>query len=41
MFYIILILLNIIIISSGYIVYKRKLKQKINIETKNYIEENK
>lgn len=41
MFYIILIILNIIIISSAYIVYKRKLQQKIDFESKKYIEENK
>ena len=41
MLYIILIILNIIILSSGYIVYKRKLNQKISIESKKYIEENK
>ena len=38
---IILIILNIILIFSGYIIYKRKLQQRINIETKRYIEENK
>ena len=39
--YIILIILNIILLTSGFIVYKRKLQQKINIESKKYIEENK
>ena len=41
MLYIILIILNIIILSSGYVVYKRKLQQKIDKESKKYIEENK
>ena len=41
MFYIILIILNIIILSCGYFIYKRKLQQKINIESKKYIEKNK
>ena len=40
MFYIILIILNIIILSSAYIVYRRKLQQKINSESKKYIQEN-
>ena len=41
MFYIILIIINIILLSSAYIIYKRKLQQKINIESKKYIEKNK
>ena len=41
MFYIILIILNIIILSCGYIVYKRKLDKNIYFETKRYIEQNK
>ena len=41
MIYIILIILNIIILSSGYIIYKRKLQQKIDFESKKYIRENK
>ena len=39
--YILIILLNIIILSSAYIVYKRKLQQKIQSECKKYIEKNK
>ena len=41
MIYIILIILNIIILSSAYIIYKRKLQWKINFESKKYIRENK
>ena len=41
MFYIVLIILNIVILLSGYIIYKRKLKQKIYFESKKYIEQNK
>lgn len=41
MFYIILIVLNIIILSTLYIKYKRKLKYKLDIESKKYIEKNK
>ena len=41
MIYIILIILNIIILSSAYIIYKRKLQQKIEFESKKYIRENK
>ena len=41
MIYIILIILNIIILSSGYIIYKRKLQQKIEFESKKYVRENK
>ena len=41
MIYIILIILNIIILSSAYIMYKRKLRQKIEFESKKYIQENK
>ena len=41
MIYIILIILNIIILSSAYIIYKRKLQQKIEFESKKYIQENK
>ena len=41
MIYIILIILNIIILSSAYIIYKRKLQQKIDFESKKYIRENK
>ena len=41
MIYIILIILNIIILSSTYIIYKRKLQQKIEFESKKYIQENK
>ena len=41
MIYIILIILNIIILSSAYIIYKRKLRQKIEFESKKYIQENK
>ena len=41
MIYIILIALNIIILSSAYIIYKRKLRQKIEFESKKYIQENK
>ena len=41
MIYIILIILNIIILSSGYVIYKRKLRQKIEFESKKYIQENK
>ena len=41
MIYIILIILNIIILSSAYIIYKRKLRQKIDFESKKYIQENK
>lgn len=40
MIYIILIF-NIIILSSIYIIYKRKLRQRIEYETKRYIQENK
>ena len=40
MFYIIIIILNIILLSGLYISYKKKLKQKIDIESKKYIEEN-
>ena len=36
-----IIILNIILIFSGFIIYKRKLQQKIDIESKKYIEENK
>ena len=39
--YIILIIVNIILLTSGFIVYKRKLQQRINTEAKKYIEENK
>ena len=39
--YIILIIVNIVLLTSGYIVYKRKLQQRINTEAKKYIEENK
>lgn len=39
--YIILIIVNIILLTSSYIVYKRKLQQRINTEAKKYIEENK
>lgn len=41
MIYIILIILNIIILSSAYIIYKRKLQQKIEFESKKYVRENK
>ena len=41
MFYIILIILNIIILSCGYIIYKRKLNKNIQFETKKYIQQNK
>lgn len=41
MIYVVLIILNIIILSSGYIIYKRKLRQKIESESKRYIQENK
>ena len=41
MIYVVLIILNIIILSSGYIIYKRKLRQKIEFESKKYIRENK
>ena len=41
MIYIILIILNIIILSSAYIIYKRKLQQKLEFESKKYIQENK
>ena len=41
MIYVILIILNIIILSSAYIIYKRKLQQKIDFESKKYIQENK
>ena len=41
MIYIIFIILNIIILSSVYIIYKRKLRQKIEFESKKYIQENK
>lgn len=41
MIYVILIILNIIILSSAYIIYKRKLQQKIEFESKKYIRENK
>ena len=41
MFYIILIILNIIILSTLYIKYKRKLKYKLEFESKKYIEKNK
>ena len=41
MFYIILIILNIIILSGAYIIYKRKLDKNIYFETKKYIEKNK
>ena len=41
MIYIILVILNIIILSSAYIIYKRKLRQKIEFESKKYIQENK
>lgn len=41
MIYIILIILNIIILSSAYIICKRKLQQKIEFESKKYIQENK
>ena len=41
MIYIILIILNIIILLSAYIIYKRKLQQKIDFESKKYIRENK
>ena len=39
--YVIIILINIILLFSGYIIYKRKLKQKLEKESKKYIEENK
>ena len=39
--YIFIILLNIVILFSAYIVYKRKLQQKIQNECKKYIEKNK
>ena len=39
--YVILIILNTIILLSGYIIYKRKLRQKIEFESKKYIRENK
>ena len=39
--YIILIIVNITLLTSGFIVYKRKLQQRINTEAKKYIEENK
>lgn len=39
--YIILIIVNIVLLTSGFIVYKRKLQQRINTEAKKYIEENK
>jgi hypothetical protein len=41
MFYIILIILNIVILSGAYIIYKRKLDKNIYFETKKYIEKNK
>ena len=41
MIYIILIILNIIILSSAYIIYKRKLQQKLEFESKKYVQENK
>ena len=41
MIYVVLIILNIIILSSGYIIYKRKLRQKVEFESKRYIQENK
>ena len=41
MIYVILIILNIIILSSAYIIYKRKLQQKIEFESKKYVRENK
>ena len=41
MIYVILIILNIFILSSAYIIYKRKLQQKIEFESKKYIQENK
>ena len=41
MIYVILIILNIIILSSAYIIYKRNLQQKIEFESKKYIRENK
>ena len=41
MFYIILIILNIAILSGAYIIYKRKLDKSIYYETKRYIEQNK
>ena len=41
MIYVILIILNIIILSSAYIINKRKLQQKIEFESKKYIQENK
>ena len=41
MIYVILIILNIIILSSAYVIYKRKLQQKIEFESKKYIRENK
>lgn len=41
MIYVVLIILNIIILSSGYIIYKRKLRQKIEFESKRYVQENK
>jgi hypothetical protein len=41
MFYIIIIILNIIILSSFYVLYKRKLDKNIYHETKRYIEQNK
>ena len=41
MFYIILVILNIVILSGAYIVYKRKLDKYIYFETKKYIEQNK
>lgn len=40
MLYVILIILNIIILSILYYNYKKKLQQKIEIESKKYIEEN-
>ena len=41
MLYIIIIVLNIIILSGLYVIYKRKFKQKLEYEIKKYIEENK
>jgi hypothetical protein len=41
MIYIILLFINIIILFSGYVIYKKKLQYKIDIESKKYIEENK
>lgn len=41
MIYVVLIILNISILLSGYIIYKRKLRQKIEFESKRYIQENK